>query len=590
MLAFKKEMIAQLHYEANALQWMKAAPGYQAYASLISDQVVRVRRQFGDAFDRLFGKLERQFLKGAIHHSASLGAKYIGDDIPASLKEYTTMISKFATLFGSTMVELNALRSMNTCIKAEITQLKKVGQALSALFYPRDAAIETAFNGFVAQLNKNFQRLAQDRKYNNGRNFVSIMHQNVQDEAVLLAPLVAAMVAAIQELDGRYEDFYGSLDMIAAFKWLVSYLDDVHKELPCDEIKQFLVRLVLSEQLENRFGAQKYYQGLRKEFTASTKQKVAASKIKMSAEEFSEDTSIKEEASFAGIPNMGNTCFANACIQALARMSLWNQRERAVSSSSQSFSKNELEFKKATKQLVEMVQGKAEPNKKALMSFFDLVYEVLPNFKGKERGQQRDAQEFWMDVLDKVGIDSPDLPLPIKFSSSRLITRDAHSVTGEYTDAAPMHEIVLALHGTKTKIRHALQAYLQPEPFERQDTQEVLYSRMMFHDPPDVMTFVVNRFNAHNQKLSTPLEISDVSIPFYHHKDPKGLRSVEEVSYKLVGGIYHNGKTTNRGHYYFIDHDTGIVYDDDSTYKVSRLDKKIIQQQSYILFFQRVAR
>lgn len=591
ILARIKRTIAELEYNYNSLRYARVSTGANERQMMINVALVHdlthQKLQLAKRVNALFREFAEVLSTNHVDQFANAFDQYVGKDVSASLQEYLSADSKFATLFLETLRKIDATQSIANSINTSGRKLANLQTGLLSMFSSEEGEISDAFHGYVNQLRKNY-----DLAFANHHQIFAVGRHILRNEAESVTPLINAMIVALRKIPtDQFDNFSGTIEHVWAIAEFNYYVENVHHLPACDEIRNFLIKFLRSEEMEFKFGAQKLYTELLKGLGKPTRHKAPTMlEQEEPPAEASSSTDSHDNRGFSGIPNLSNTCFVNVCLQALARINMWSQRGFSHPVSTKKKASIEvMEFREVTEALLQMIRkGDENGVSRTLIPFFDLAYKTVPSLIDKPRGLQDDAQEFWTNLLDILGSDESDVRLPIGFQSSLLVKKNVDDIQGEYGKLEPMHALPLPLVGKKASMKNALRDWLRPESFVPEDSSLPKFKQNIFYDAPEVMVVSLNRFNSDNTKLRTPIAVSDISIPFYQYRNKAGLAAVHTVAYRLVGGIYHLGKFTYRGHYYFVDHATGMVYDDKAVYPLTRLDKKVIQEHSYILFFQRV--
>lgn len=250
--------------------------------------------------------------------------------------------------------------------------------------------------------------------------------------------------------------------------------------------------------------------------------------------------------SVIGIPNLGNTCYRSSVVQMLIHLSI---------SSSQLF------------------QDMVKAYRSKQMNFEDLVHNTVY----ENPGEQHDAHEFLIHVLDKIG-DSGKFKL-------KGYRRMLNPETGE-TRKIPFTESVLSLPVSQS-FHHSLNTFFQTEVIDGYRWGEdtiTMHSKHVVSRWPPYLIIHFQRYTSNMSKISRNIHVP-VSWKIVHDHGNATIMTC----YRLQSTILHLGGSLESGHYVSIVNDSGDMYfcNDERVTRLRESAVRKILPQSYLLLFVR---
>ena len=307
------------------------------------------------------------------------------------------------------------------------------------------------------------------------------------------------------------------------------------------------------------------------------------SSCKPAAQERSDTRTVKTIPKPRGLLNIGNSCYANALLQALLPFpEIWENMPVDVSAT--------FPMLKALRETLTSMQGVGSPFNP--WSFLGKMKNSLSNSTSGKFivNIPQDPCEVLSHILQEM-IDSNSL-LPTKFSSC-VTTKISCTCKTVCKSDDPLTIFPLAL---SKSVQSSIDQYVKPEAissypcrFCNQTTKVLLEKK--FTSLPEVLIFQIKRFeriNGRPRKLDQPVHCNRViNIPNIQAQTSEEGIAPSVPQYKLVSVLNHSG-TLSDGHYTttVIDRSgSGMYLANDQSVNDC---KKVNTSAAYVLFYARI--
>lgn len=332
-------------------------------------------------------------------------------------------------------------------------------------------------------------------------------------------------------------------------------------------------------------------------------------------------TNVSNPKTVVGLRNLGNTCFMNAVLQALANLIEFTSYFKKASPfrplQAGSRVKTTLSrYKEENLELVEELRKvlcnlwKGSPNPVSPDSFFAVVCKMIPSFRGF---QQQDAHEFLLYLLNNAhtellkGTPCIDKKTIVTETLGGLLQSEVTCLKCKRMSKKKEDFLDLSLDLPTTKndrsdiccLTECLQNFIKVEELEKNEwylcehckRREPTTKRFWLLQLPNVICIHLKRFryNHYNYtKVNTFVRfpIKDLDMNPYLLENPL-QGPVETNIYDLSGVVVHHGSGSRSGHYTSYSKRDGEWYDFNDGNVLRTNEEVIVRTTGYVLFYTR---
>ncbi len=291
------------------------------------------------------------------------------------------------------------------------------------------------------------------------------------------------------------------------------------------------------------------------------------------------------------LPNLGNSCFLNSCLQQLLNIDELNAYHLSHHCRKQQRSKPGFCIECAVSSLLQ-----TDTKNNALSSIFRNLSSIMPSLL---KGMQNDAYECWVGLVTAIHDKSTNIVRETFFGEihSKVQCKDCRCKVGrieeiselqlEITDASDLLD-ALTLFTTEERLVGA-------NKYSCMNCEKKTYAmkKLTIFKAPKYLTIVLKRFK-HVSIRGKYIEQKDkrvIEYPLVLDVTPfmnKRRQYKCKILYELHGVLVHMGSTTN-GHYIsIIKNDNNVWFHCNDTIIIPMSENKVLEQTAYMLFYKKI--
>ncbi len=292
------------------------------------------------------------------------------------------------------------------------------------------------------------------------------------------------------------------------------------------------------------------------------------------------------------LPNLGNSCFLNSCLQQLLNIDELNAYHLSHHCRKQQRSKPGFCIECAVSSLLQ-----TNTKNNALSRIFRNLSSIMPSLL---KGMQNDAYECWVGLVTAIHDNSITNIVRETFFGkihSKVQCKDCRCKVGRIEEIS---ELQLEITDV-SDLLSALTLFTVPErlvganKYSCMNCEKKTYAikKLTIFKAPKYLTIVLKRFK-HVSIGGKYIEQKDkriIEYPLVLDVTPfmnKRRQYKCKILYELHGVLVHMGSTTNNGHYISIIKNDNVWFHCSDTIIIPISENKVLEQTAYMLFYKKI--